>query len=124
MRIPIAYALGQTARLPLPELEPLDLVEIGALHFEAPDLERFPALRLARAVLAAGGTAPALLSAANEVAVEAFLAGRLAFTALAAAAEAVLDAQPRQDVLGLDAILEADHQARERARAWIEEHES
>ncbi len=124
MRVPIAYALGQTERLPLPEIEPLDLVEIGALHFEAPDLERFPALRLARAVLAAGGTAPALLSAANEVAVEAFLAGRIPFTAIAAAAEAVLDAQPRQDVLGLDAILEADHQARERARAWIEEHES
>ena len=122
MRIPIAYALALPERLPLPDLEPLDLAELGALHFEAPDRERFPALGLAFAALREGGTAPAALSAANEVAVDAFLHGRLPFTGIAAAAEAVLEMQPRSPGLDLDGILEADREARERARHWIEEH--
>ena len=124
MRIPIAYALGLPERLPLPELAPLDLVELGALHFEAPDLARFPALGLAWQALRAGGTAPAVLSAANEVAVEAFLAGRIPFTAIAAAAEEVLETQLLRPVLEFEEIVAADREARERARRWVEEHES
>ncbi len=122
MRVPIAYALALPDRLALPDLEPLDLAELGALHFEAPDRERFPALGLAFAALHAGGTAPAALSAANEVAVDAFLQGRISFTAIAAAAEAVLEMQPRGPGLDLDEILDADREARDRTRHWIEEH--
>src|SRR5262249_33478479 len=68
MRIPIADPLGMPERFPLPDLPALDLLALGALHFEAPDPERFPALRLAFEALASGGTAPAALNAANEVA--------------------------------------------------------
>jgi len=124
MRVPIAYALALPERLALPDLEPLDLAELGALRFEAPDHERFPALGLAFAALRAGGTSPAALSAANEVAVDAFLQGRISFTAIAAAAEAVLEAQPHSPGLDLADILEADREARERAMHWIEEHAS
>jgi 1-deoxy-D-xylulose-5-phosphate reductoisomerase len=121
MRIPIAYTLGMPERLPLPDLAPLDLVAAGALHFEAPDPERFPALRLAREALRAGGTAPAMLNAANEVAVQGFLDGEIPFTAIAETAEEVLEHERRLPGLGLDEIREADRRARERARRWIEE---
>ena len=119
MRTPIAYTLGMPQRLPLPDLTPLDLVATGALHFEAPDLTRFPALALARNVLQTGGTAPAILNAANEVAVQAFLERRLPFTGIAAAAERVLEAEALGPGRDLDEILEADRRARERAAAWI-----
>jgi 1-deoxy-D-xylulose-5-phosphate reductoisomerase len=122
MRVPIAYALALPERLPLADLEPLDLVQLAALHFEAPDLLRFPALRLAREALVAGGTAPAILSAVNEVAVQAFLEDRIGFTAIPAAAEAVLEAQPRAGGLEIGEIFDADRSAREAARRWIEEH--
>ena len=121
MRVPIAYALALPERLPLPELEPLDLVSIGSLRFEAPDLERFPALRLALGALAAGGTAPAVLSAANEVAVEAFLASKIGFTAIPQIAETVLEQLPSEPASGLPEIQRADREARARATAWIEE---
>ena len=121
MRVPIAYALALPERLPLPELEPLDLVSIGSLRFEAPDPARFPALRLARESMAAGGTAPAILSAANEVAVEAFLATKIGFTAIPRIAETVLEQLPSEPATGLPEIQRADREARARATAWIEE---
>lgn len=121
MKGPIAYALAMPERLPLPDGAPLDLAALGALHFEAPDLERFPALRLAREALAAGGAAPAVLNAANEVAVEAFLAGRIRFTAIAELAEKIVTEEAGFPARDLDAILEADRRAREAARRAIEE---
>jgi 1-deoxy-D-xylulose-5-phosphate reductoisomerase len=90
MRTPIACALAWPDRLPWPAPK-LDLAAIGALTFEKPDEERFPALRLARAALRAGGTAPAVFNAANEIAVQAFLDRRLGFLDIAAAAEETLD---------------------------------
>ena len=78
MRVPISYALHHPERADVP-LPPLDLAGVGALTFEAPDLETFACLRLAREAGIAGGTAPCTLNAANEVAVHAFLSGRLAF---------------------------------------------
>ena len=121
MRIPIAYTLGMPERLPLPDLPTLDLVSAGALRFEAPDPVRFPALRLAREALRAGGTAPALLNAANEVAVQGFLDGEIPFTAIAELAEEVLGRERPAPGLELDEIREADRAARARARRWIEE---
>ncbi len=121
MRIPIAYALGMPERLPLPDLAPLDLIALGALHFEAPDPERFPALRLVSRVLEAGGTAPAVLNAANEVAVQAFLDGALSFTGIARLAEEVLDTEPVTPGLALDEVREADRRARETALARVAE---
>ena len=79
MRTPIALALSWPLRMPTPT-EKLDLVKLGSLSFEAPDEVRFPALRVAREALQHGGSAPAVLNAANEVAVEAFLARRVGFT--------------------------------------------
>jgi 1-deoxy-D-xylulose-5-phosphate reductoisomerase len=121
MRIPIAYTLGMPERFPLPDLPALDLLALGALHFEAPDLERFPALRLAFEALAAGGTAPAALNAANEIAVAAFLAREIPFTAIAETAEEVLAALPVLPGLSLAEISEVDERARAHARRRIEE---
>jgi 1-deoxy-D-xylulose-5-phosphate reductoisomerase len=90
MRTPIAYSLAWPARMSAPT-ERLDLAKLGSLDFEAPDEGRFPALRLAREVLAAGGSASTVLNAANEVAVEAFLAGRIGFLAIASVVETTLD---------------------------------
>jgi 1-deoxy-D-xylulose-5-phosphate reductoisomerase len=121
MRIPISYTLGMPERLALDDVAPLDLVALGALHFEAPDLERFPALRLAFEALAAGGTAPAALNAANEVAVAAFLAGELEFTAIASVAEEVLASLAVRPGRSLEEIRDVDEQGRRLARQWIEE---
>ncbi|MEO1329596.1 MAG: 1-deoxy-D-xylulose-5-phosphate reductoisomerase [Pseudomonadota bacterium] len=89
MRTPIAFALGWPERISAPVAR-LDLAEIGRLDFERPDLERFPALRLAREALAAGGAAPTALNAANEVAVAAFLDGRIGFLDIARLVEGAL----------------------------------
>jgi 1-deoxy-D-xylulose-5-phosphate reductoisomerase len=121
MRIPIAYTLGLPERLPLPELPTLDLVALGALHFEAPDPQRFPALRIAAAALEAGGTAPALLNAANEVAVDAFLAGALGFCEIAQVGEEVLEREPVTPGLELAEVYDADRRARDAARLRIAE---
>jgi 1-deoxy-D-xylulose-5-phosphate reductoisomerase len=121
MRGPIAYALAMPERLPLPDLAPLDLAALGALHFEAPDHERFPSLGLARDALATGGVAPAVLNAANEIAVEAFLARRIRFTAIAELAEKVLRGQGGRPAPDLEAILAADRRARADANRLIEE---
>ena len=122
MRIPIAYTIGLPERLPLPDLPALDLVALGALHFEAPDPKRFPALRLVEEVLRLGGTAPALLNAANEVAVQAFLQRELPFPGIAQAAEAVLECEPVNPGLELDEVRDADRRGRLAARDWIQEH--
>jgi 1-deoxy-D-xylulose-5-phosphate reductoisomerase len=116
MRFPILYALAYPERLPSP-LPFLDLVEVGALHFEAADEVRFPCLALARAALRSGGSAPAVLNAANEVAVAGFLAGRLAFTTIAAVVEEALAEEQRgpAPVHSIDDVLAAD--ARGRAAA-------
>lgn len=117
MRFPILYALAYPERLPTP-FGRLDLVALGALHFEAPDEERFPCLGLARQALAAGGNAPAVLNAANEVAVELFLAGKLPFVGIAELVRRVLEEEPVAPLTSLEEALAADRRGRERARRW------
>ena len=118
MRFPILYALAYPERLPSP-FGSLDLVELGALHFEPADEVRFPCLRLAREALRTGGTVPAVLSAANEVAVSAFLEGRLAFTGISAVVEAAIEREASRGhaLAGLDDALAADRLG----RAWAED---
>jgi len=118
MRTPLAYCLAWPRRMAAP-VDRLDLAALGRLTFEAPDAERFPALRLAREALRAGGGAPAALNAANEVAVEAFLAGRLGFLEIAAVAEAALERLASAPAETLEAVLEIDREARALAAAWI-----
>src|SRR5690606_4330201 len=120
MRTPIAHALAWPERVES-GVVPLDLAAVGRLDFEPPDLVRFPCLRLAREAMAAGGTATAILNAANEVAVAEFLAGRLRFTGIARVVEHVLATLAAGEAKTLDAILEADRAARECARAAIAE---
>ena len=119
MRVPIAHALAFPDRMDS-GATPLDLAAVGQLTFEPPDMERFPCLRLAYAALAAGGTAPAILNAANEIAVEAFLAGRLGFNGIARVNEEVLEAVASSAADSLDLVLEADRLARTSARRRIE----
>jgi 1-deoxy-D-xylulose-5-phosphate reductoisomerase len=120
MRTPIAHALAHPDRIDA-GVKRLDLAAIGTLGFAEPDFERFPALRLAYEVLAAGGTAGALFNAANEVAVDGFLAGRLRFDAIEPVIEAVLQAIAPEPVTTLEAALEADRRARvEAARLMAE----
>ena len=90
MRVPIAYALHHPERVDVP-VPTLDLAQVGALTFEPPDLEAFPCLRLSREAAEAGGTAPCVLNAANEIAVHAFLDGRLPFMGIPAVIEQTLD---------------------------------
>jgi 1-deoxy-D-xylulose-5-phosphate reductoisomerase len=115
MRVPISYALNHPERADVP-VRSLDLVELGALTFEEPDLEAFPCLRLAREAAEAGGTAPCVLNAANEVAVHAFLAGDLSFTGIARVIESTLSELPAQPVRHFSDLYTADAQAREVAR--------
>ncbi|HNI22115.1 MAG: 1-deoxy-D-xylulose-5-phosphate reductoisomerase [Proteobacteria bacterium] len=119
MRTPIAHALAWPERI-ASGVTPLDLFRIGRLDFRAPDLLRYPCLGLAQAALAAGGTAPAILNAANEVAVAAFLDGRLGFGGIAQLNAAVLDAVPAAAADTLDAVLAADAAARRAAEARID----
>jgi 1-deoxy-D-xylulose-5-phosphate reductoisomerase len=95
------------------------MLRLGALRFEAPDRSQFPCLRLAEAAARSGGTAPALLNAANEVAVAAFLEGRLNFTAIAEVIERVLERLPAAPVVALEDVLAADADARRVARGYI-----
>ncbi len=115
MRVPISYALNHPDRVDVP-VRPLDLVELGSLTFEAPDLDSFPCLRLAREAAEAGGTAPCVLNAANEVAVHAFLAGDLSFTGIPRVIESTLSELPAQPVRHFSDLYTADSQAREVAR--------
>jgi 1-deoxy-D-xylulose-5-phosphate reductoisomerase len=118
MHIPIAHALGWPERLTT-SAKRLDLTSLAKLEFGLPDIVRFPALRVAREVLAAGGAAPAIMNAANEVAVAAFLARRIGFLDIVSMVEAVLDrlgAPPAED---LDSIIAFDAAARQAANALI-----
>ena len=115
MRVPISYALSYPDRVDVP-VRTLDLVELGALTFEAPDLDSFPCLRLAREAAEAGGTAPCVLNAANEVAVHAFLAGELSFTGIPRVIESTLSELPALPVRHFSDLYAADAQAREVAR--------
>lgn len=119
MRIPIAHALAWPRRITTPCL-PLDLVTIGRLDFEAPDPVRFPGLRLARDAARAGGGHPATLNAANEVAVAAFLAGRIGFLDIAAIVEEVLSGYSAPTPRSIAEILEADGAARHAASRIVE----
>ena len=118
MRTPIAHALAWPERIDS-GVSPLDLFAVGRLDFERPDEQRFPCLRLAREAVQAGGSAPAMLNAANEVAVEAFLQRRIRFTDIARMIESVLNAQAVRAVEALDAVFEADMRARELAGQWL-----
>ena len=115
MRVPISYALHHPERADVP-VPTLDLVEVGALTFERPDLETFACLRLAREAAEAGGTAPCVLNAANEVAVHAFLRDELPFTGIARVIESTLAELPAQPVRHFSDLYEADAQARGVAR--------
>ena len=120
MRVPIAHTLAWPERMATP-MAPLDLVALGRLDFEAPDLERFPALRLAREALVAGGARPAILNAANEVAVAAFLGRRIGFLDIAAI---VADTLARYDPAApadVDAVLRVDAEARRLASERVED---
>jgi 1-deoxy-D-xylulose-5-phosphate reductoisomerase len=111
MRVPISYALHYPERVDVP-VAPLDLPALGALTFEAVDEDAFPALRLAREAATAGGTAPCVLNAANEIAVHAFLGGRLPFLGIAAVIEETLSRLPAQPVRAFESLYEADREAR------------
>lgn len=118
MRTPIAYAMAWPERIQA-GVAPLDLFRIGRLDFEAPDFERFRCLQLAYDVLAMGGTAPAILNAANEVAVAAFLDGDLPFLGISRLNDAVLSALPATAEGSLADVLSADADARRIARAML-----
>lgn len=119
MRVPLAHALGWPERL-ASGVGPLDLLEAGRLDFEAPDREAFPCLDLAFAALGAGGCAGAVLNAANEAAVGAFLDETLAFSAIAPVIRETLERIPADDAEDLDRLLAADHAARRVAAEVIE----
>lgn len=118
MRTPISHALAWPRRIDS-GVAPLDLFAIGRLDFQAPDEQRFPCLRLARQAAEAGGSAPACLNAANELAVAAFLERRIRFNEIAGMIEHVLARDPVQPVADLDAVMAADSRARAEARAWL-----
>ncbi len=114
MRIAISYALHGGESVPL-AIAPLDLVAVGQLTFEPVDLDAFPCLRLAREAAAAGGTAPCILNAANEVAVHAFLQGGLRFLEISEVIESTLQALGSRPVLDFESLYDADRRARELA---------
>ncbi|POG01199.1 1-deoxy-D-xylulose-5-phosphate reductoisomerase [Pseudomonas putida] len=121
MRTPIANALAWPERIDS-GVAPLDLFAIARLDFQAPDEQRFPCLRLAREAAEAGNSAPAVLNAANEVAVEAFLQRRIRFPEIAGMIEQVLDQEPVVALPSLEAVFAADQRARELAREWLRRH--
>jgi 1-deoxy-D-xylulose-5-phosphate reductoisomerase len=118
MRIPIAYALAWPERMDTPA-QRLDLVSIARLDFEAPDIQRFPALRLARAALEAGGAAPTVLNAANEIAVASYLAGDIRFTDIARLVEDALATADLGAPQTVDDVLEIDRVTRGQVRAMM-----
>ena len=120
MRTPIANALGWPDRIGAPSPR-LDLAKLAQLTFEAPDFTRFPALRVARAALNAGGGAPTILNAANEVAVAAFLDERVGFLDIAAIVEGTLERMPSRRIAGLDDVYALDAEARVAAKHLIGE---
>ena len=121
MRIPIAHALAWPERIETPA-ERLDLAAVARLDFEAPDMDRFPALRLARHALEAGAGAPTALNAANEVAVEHFLAGRIGFTEIAELVERALEHSVAASPRSIEEVVAFDREVRERTGSIIEAH--
>jgi 1-deoxy-D-xylulose-5-phosphate reductoisomerase len=121
MRLPIQYALSHPERWEA-AIPGLDFSKALRLEFEVPDHERFPCLGLAYRALAGSGTLPAVLNAANEEAVSAFLAERISFTAIAPSIVEVMDAHSTQPLRCLADVLEADGWARERCRAVLGRH--
>ena len=121
MRTPIAYGLGFPDRLES-GVSSLDLLKVGRLDFVAPDLVRFPCLRLAYDALHAGGTAPAILNAANEIAVESFLADQIGFMHIPTMIESVLSASKFENVTSIEQIVAVDAEARSRAMQWLKIH--
>jgi 1-deoxy-D-xylulose-5-phosphate reductoisomerase len=119
MRVPISYALHWPERADVP-VKALDLPALGQLTFEEPDLDAFPCLRLAREAAVAGGTAPCVLNAANEVAVGAFLDGQLSFTGIADVIERALADLPAEPVRHFSDLYRADAAARARADELVE----
>jgi 1-deoxy-D-xylulose-5-phosphate reductoisomerase len=120
MRVPIAYALHHPDRVDVP-VPRLDLAQVGQLTFEPVDTDTFACLRLAREAAVAGGTAPCVLNAANEIAVYAFLRGRLRFLDIAAVIEETLERLPARPVRAFDSLYEADHEARRVAAELVEQ---
>lgn len=120
MRVPIAHCLGFPKRIAT-AVSPLDLARIGTLSFENVDAVRFPAIGLARQAMAAGGHAATVLNAANEIAVDAFLAGRIAFTDIAAVVQAVMDKCGRmgEEASSIAHALDVDHEARHLAQQHL-----
>jgi 1-deoxy-D-xylulose-5-phosphate reductoisomerase len=119
MRTPIAHALAYPERIPS-GVDSIDLTRIGQLQFERPDFQRFPCLKLAYDALLAGGTAPAILNAANEVAVQAFLDRRIGFRKIDQVIAQVMDKLPHAEITDIAALLEQDRRARETAYSLIE----
>lgn len=120
MRVPISYALHFPERMPV-DVPKLDLAAVGSLTFEEPDPETFACLRLALEAGAVGGTAPTVLNAADEVAVAAFLEGRIHFTDIAAVIEQTLEELPGRPVTHFEDLFATDAEARERAAAGVRE---
>lgn len=118
MRTPIAHAMGFPERIDS-GVSALDMFKVAHLDFEAPDFEKFPCLRLAYRALTVGGNMPAVLNAANEVAVESFLAGKMRFTAIPAMIEHVMQIIPPQEIATLDDVLSTDALARSKACDWL-----
>jgi 1-deoxy-D-xylulose-5-phosphate reductoisomerase len=119
MRIPIAYALAWPERIPTPA-QRLDLASIARLEFEEPDLTRFPALRIAREALEAGGSAPVILNAANEAAVSRFLTGSIAFTDIPRLVERALEESVLAAPGSIAEVLEIDRFTRQRVDAVMQ----
>ena len=119
MGVPILYALTYPERRPVPSAR-LDLTRIGGLTFFPPDVERFPCLALARRALEAGGLAPAVLNAANEVAVAAFLDRRIAFMEIPELIERALDRHPGGVLESIDECVAVDARTREQVRGWVD----
>jgi 1-deoxy-D-xylulose-5-phosphate reductoisomerase len=121
MRMPIQYALTYPARDPAP-VPRLDWTESRTWTFSAPDFKKFPALRLAYQAFRAGGSAACTLNAADEIAVEAFLAGQICFPAIAGVVEETLARVPNREAGSVQEILDIDEQSRSAARSIVREH--
>ena len=121
MRTPIAYGLGYPERINA-GVERLDFSQLQSLNFEPANPRRFPAIALAQSAMAAGGTAPAILNAANEIAVDAFLAEQLGFLAITDLIDAVLQQQEVNSASDIETVIAADKQARATANQWLQEH--
>lgn len=118
MRTPIAHAMAYPERIDS-GVAPIDLIKIAQLTFEHPDLLRFPCLKLAYDALQAGGSAPAIMNAANEIAVQAFLDGRIGFRAIDQLIARVMAALPSSPVTDIDTVFEQDRRARDTAASFI-----